>query len=222
MANLKYRCLILDHDDTTVDSSATIHYPAFCEAMRILRPSEPVPDLNGFFRKHNDPGFLVYLSDELKLTPEEFKLQFTIWRNFVKERLPLFYPGMLSFLSNYRAQGGIVVVVSHAEVTMIERDYRASGVNFFPDYIFGWHESESKRKPDPYPVITTMEQFKLQPEQLLIVDDLKWGLLMGKATGVATATAGWGHRFPEVVREMRAISDYYLETVAELAELILS
>ena len=28
---LKYRCLVLDHDDTTVDSTATVHYPCFVE-----------------------------------------------------------------------------------------------------------------------------------------------------------------------------------------------
>ena len=29
---MKYKCLVLDHDDTVVDSTASIHYPAFLEA----------------------------------------------------------------------------------------------------------------------------------------------------------------------------------------------
>ena len=30
---LKYPCLVLDHDDTTVNSTATVHYPSFVEYM---------------------------------------------------------------------------------------------------------------------------------------------------------------------------------------------
>jgi len=35
---MRYKCLLLDHDDTVVNSTATIHYPAFLEALRLLRP----------------------------------------------------------------------------------------------------------------------------------------------------------------------------------------
>ena len=35
---LRYRLLLLDHDDTTVDSTASIHYPAHVESVRALRP----------------------------------------------------------------------------------------------------------------------------------------------------------------------------------------
>ena len=38
MAPLRYRLLLLDHDDTTVDSTASIHYPAHVESVRALRP----------------------------------------------------------------------------------------------------------------------------------------------------------------------------------------
>jgi len=31
--SLKYPCLVLDHDDTTVNSTATVHYPCFVEYM---------------------------------------------------------------------------------------------------------------------------------------------------------------------------------------------
>ena len=37
---LKYQCLVLDHDDTVTDSTAVIHYPAYLDAMRQMRPGE--------------------------------------------------------------------------------------------------------------------------------------------------------------------------------------
>ena len=48
---LKYPCLVLDHDDTTVNSTATVHYPAFVEFMKIYRP-----DLPGTGRKVEIPA----------------------------------------------------------------------------------------------------------------------------------------------------------------------
>ncbi len=35
---LRYRCLVFDHDDTVMDSTREIHYPAFLKAMDALRP----------------------------------------------------------------------------------------------------------------------------------------------------------------------------------------
>ena len=36
---MKYKCLILDHDDTVVMSTPSIHYPSFIEAIKVLRPN---------------------------------------------------------------------------------------------------------------------------------------------------------------------------------------
>ena len=35
---MKYRCLIVDHDDTVVNSTATVHFPCFraCARGRLL------------------------------------------------------------------------------------------------------------------------------------------------------------------------------------------
>ena len=35
---LKYPCLVLDHDDTVVQSEATINYPFFCYILNRFRP----------------------------------------------------------------------------------------------------------------------------------------------------------------------------------------
>ncbi len=219
--NLAYQCLIIDHDDTAVDSTVTIHYPAYLEAMRILRPHYQPLGLEDFFRKHIDPGFMAYLRDELELTPEELQHELEIWRGFARERTPEFYPGMLDFLKLYRKHGGIIVVSSHSEIAVIEKDYRANDQHLIPDLIFGWDESGKKTKPNPYPVFETLTFFGLRPEQLLVLDDLKWGILMGKSAGVATAAAGWGHRIPEIIGYMRQSCDYYFETVEMLQSLVL-
>ena len=43
---LKYPCLVLDHDDTVVQSEATIHYPCF-EEFTAPAPSIPWQTMSG-------------------------------------------------------------------------------------------------------------------------------------------------------------------------------
>ena len=38
--SLKYKCLVFDHDDTTVNSTRAIHYPSFVEYMKVARPEQ--------------------------------------------------------------------------------------------------------------------------------------------------------------------------------------
>ena len=62
---------------------------------------------------------------------------------------------------------------------------------------------------------------KSTPEELLMVDDLKTGYLMAKACGVPFACAGWSDNQIPLIREfMKKNSDYYLETVMALEELL--
>lgn len=35
---LRYPCLVLDHDDTVVQSTPTVNYPSFLETLKVLRP----------------------------------------------------------------------------------------------------------------------------------------------------------------------------------------
>ncbi|WP_270639437.1 hypothetical protein [Longibaculum muris] len=69
---MKYKCLVLDHDDTIVNSTATIHYPAFIESLKILRPHLTLT-LEEYFYYNFEPGFSAFCHDVLHLTQEEME-----------------------------------------------------------------------------------------------------------------------------------------------------
>ena len=50
---LKYRCLVLDHDDTVTDSTRLIHHPAFLAYLQEVRPGVTV-SLEEYFRFSGD------------------------------------------------------------------------------------------------------------------------------------------------------------------------
>ena len=222
--SLKYKCLFLDHDDTSVNSTPEIHFQAHLEIMEKMRPDFPVPSLNQWFLKNFDPGIMEYLTGELGMDQNEIKEEYRIWRRYTENIIPEFFPGLVEILIEYRNRGGKVVVVSHSEEDLIKRDYlensRITGLDYTPDIIFGWTYDETRRKPDPYPVIEGLSRLSLDKEDAVILDDLKPGVIMGKRAGVEIAAAGWSYDIREIRNYMTDNCDFYLEKVDDLRNLL--
>ncbi len=221
--NLRYRCILIDHDDTAVDSTTAVHYPAHLEALRVLRPERTPPTVDQWLLRNFHPGIMEYLVEELAMTKAELAVEFEIWRSFTAGRTPPFYPGFLELLADYRRAGGRVAVISYSERETIERHYRTAGdPPFLPDLIFGWDDDETRRKPNPWPVQEALRLLGCSPREALIVDDLKPGILLSRACGVEFAAAGWGHRVPQIETYMRANSSVYCESVEDLRAVLFS
>ncbi len=129
------RCLVLDHDDTAVDSTAAIHYPAHLESMARLRPGVEPVTLEQWFLKNFDPGIGHYLEVELGLSEAEQLIEMSIWRAHTAAGAPRFFDGFVEVLRRFRQRGGLVTVVSHSEAATIQRHYAAAA--FAPDAIYG-------------------------------------------------------------------------------------
>lgn len=221
--SLCYRCIVLDHDDTSVRSTAAIHYPAHREVMRTIRPEQEPVSLETWFLKNFDPGIMEFLSGELGFTEEELRLEYEIWRSHTTVIDPPFFPRFLSIVSEYHRRGGIVSVVSHSDEDIIRRHYTANTdvPGFMPDMVFGWSYDESKRKPSSWPIEQIMERYGVSGSEILILDDLKPGMLMAEAAGADFAAAGWGHDIPEIRDFMQNRSMAYFHTVEEFGKFLL-
>lgn len=217
---LKYKCLILDHDDTAVKSTPEIHYPSFVEALNDLRPNEPTLTLQEFVRHCFNPGFSALCKEIIQFTEEEQRHQQAVWKQYTESNVPDFYEGFVETIQAFKRQGGIVAVVSHSERSRIERDYQIH-CGFSPDAIFGWELPEKQRKPHPYPIQQILKSFELHKSEALMVDDLRPGLEMAKSCQVDFAAAGWSHSIPEIKEQMRKESNYYFEAVEQFHAFIL-
>ncbi len=215
---MRYKCLVLDHDDTVVNSTATIHYPSFLAYLRRVRPGLHYT-LEEYFDRNFDPGVLAFFGGELGFSEQEMAEEFRFWQEYVKTRVPEAYPGIREILEHHRAAGGLIAVISHSISDNIRRDYRENSLPE-PDAIYGWELAEEQRKPHPWPMQNLMLRFGLRPEEILMVDDLKPGYDMCRACGVPFAAAGWANDVPQIETFMRRNCDFYFKTVQELNEFL--
>ena len=218
---MRFKCLCLDHDDTVVDSTASIHFPCFVQYLEQRHPEIAHRyTLEEYLAKNFSPGVVEFFTEEIGMSREELKEEEAYWQDYVRTRVPKAYPGIGELLSEFRARGGIIAVASHSFSHYIVRDYERAGLPM-PDVIYGWDLDGDKRKPSPYALLDIMERYSLSPGQILTVDDLMPGYLMSRSAGVPIAGAGWAYDVPSIAEFMRSRCDYYLSSIDELSRLVL-
>ena len=211
---MRYPCLVVDHDDTVVNSTATVHYPCFVQYTRQHFPHYRCT-LEEFFVKNFDPGVVAFFRDEVGMSEAQMRHEQEYWNAFVQDHVPQAYDGIADVLWEQKRRGGRLCVISHSYTVNILRDYRENGLPE-PDLIFGWEYPRQQRKPHPWPLLQIMERFNLAPEELLMVDDLKPGYDMAAACGVPFAAAGWANDISAIEDFMRRSCALYFKTVPEL------
>ena len=217
---MKYKCLVLDHDDTVVDSTRTVHFPCFVEYLEKYYPSfSKNYTLESYLIKNFHPGITELLVDEIGLGEEELKHEVDYWACYCKGHIPVAFSGIGRLISDFRAAGGIIVIDSHSLAEYIERDFRENRLPD-PDLIYGWDIPAEQRKPAPYTLFDIMKRYDLSPSDMLVVDDLKPGYDMARGAGVDFAAAGWAYDVPEIREFMKENCDFYLEKIEDLRHLL--
>jgi len=212
---LKYPCLVLDHDDTVVQSETTINYPFFCCILDQFRPGEKIT-LEEYIHGCSTLGFADMCRQRYQFTQQELVDEYHGWMDYVRTHIPDPYPGISEVIHRQKEAGGLVCVVSHSCDENITRDY-ITHFGILPDDIFGWDLPEEKRKPSTYPLKSIMDKYQLSPSQLLVVDDMKPAWEMASGAGVSIAFSAWGKTsFPALSREMETLCDFTFKSPKEL------
>ena len=186
---LKYRCLVLDHDDTVVQSMKTLSYPFFCIELEQFRPGATM-SFEEYVLECHRLGFADLCRERFQFTDEELKLEHKQWMEYIMAHIPTPYPGIERIIHRQKEEGGFVCVVSHSHKDNILRDYRAH-FDVLPDAIYGWELESHQRKPNPWPLENIMERYNLKASEILVIDDMKLACMMAAPLGVDVCYAGW-------------------------------
>lgn len=216
---MKYKCLITDHDDTILNSTEEVHYPAMVECLKVLRPDLSL-SFDEFAFYNFKYGFLKYATEILGMNDEEMKIEMQMWRKWTDAHRPTFFEGVREVLSDFKKAGGIIVVSSHSEKDVILKDFAGAQCPQ-PDAVFGWELPPEKRKPSLYTIEKTKEMFGIDEKQMIMLDDMPHGLKMCQKAGVDFIFADWARK-PDIIREqMRKASDYTAESFYEVKNIIM-
>ncbi|MBQ9761606.1 MAG: HAD family hydrolase [Oscillospiraceae bacterium] len=212
---LKYPCLVLDHDDTVVQSEKTIGYPFFCQILSQYRPGSFI-SFQDYVRDCHNYGFADMCRQNWQFTEQELVDEYRGWMEYVRTHIPAPFPGIGTIIRRQKEAGGLICVVSHSSIENITRDYNVHfGIQ--PDAIYGWDLPEHQRKPNPYPLLDIMERYHLSPKEMLVVDDMKLAWMMARPLNVPIAFAGWGKvEFPDLSQEMCQLCDYSFDSTEKL------
>jgi len=216
---LKYPCLVLDHDDTVVQSETTINYPYFCYILDQFRPGATIT-LEEYVQGCFHPGFAGMCREKFQFTEQELVDEYAGWKEHIRTHIPAPFPGIERIIRRQKEEGGIVCVVSHSSAENITRDYRTH-FGILPDDIYGWDLPEHQRKPSTYPLEHIMTKYNLKPEQLLVVDDLKPAWEMAHGAGVPIAFAAWSKQeVPQILAEMTRLCDFAFSSTKDLEKFL--
>ena len=216
---LKYPCLVLDHDDTVVQSELTVNLPYFLLTLDSFRPGATISAeeyADGCYRM----GFANMCRQRFSFTEQEILEEYMGWKEYIKTHIPDPFPGIGDVIRKQKALGGKVCVVSHSCNENITRDY-SRNFGILPDEIFGWDLPEELRKPNDYALKAIMENYGFSPQELLVVDDMKLAYTMAKKQQVPIAFAAWGRKnCPAICEEMRRICDFSFDTPQEFGNFL--
>lgn len=212
---LKYPCLVLDHDDTLVQSEATVNYPYFVSILDQFRPGTTIT-LEQYVHGCCHLGFSEMCRQWYGFTEQELLDEYKGWQGYIQDHIPAPFPGIAHLIHRYKEAGGIICVVSHSCNDNITRDY-ATHFGIQPDAIFGWDYPEHQRKPSTFPLEQIMARYQLKPRELLVVDDMKPAWEMASKAGVPIAFAAWGREdYPAISEEMTRLCNFTFHSPEEL------
>ena len=212
---LKFPCLVLDHDDTAVQTLKTLSYPFWCLELEQFRPGTSM-SLADYVRECHRLGFGDMCREIFHFTEAELKQEHSQWMDYIMQNVPEPFPGIEAVIRRQKEAGGMLFVVSHSHEDNILRDYDVHfGIR--PDGIYGWERPAHERKPNPFPLVDIMEKFGFRPEEILVVDDMQLACQMADPLGIQVAFAGWDDMgVPELREEMRKRCAYSFHSTKDL------
>ena len=216
---LKYPCLVLDHDDTVVQTERSIGYPYFLAYLQKIRPGAQL-SFQQYVLDCQNMLFPDMCREKWGFTEEEQREEYAGWQEYCRSHIPPIFPGIDRIIRRQKAEGGLVCVASLSSLENITRDYRHH-FGFLPDAIYHNDLPRHQRKPNPWPLEDLMEKFSLKPADILMVDDMKMGWSMASALGTDTAYAAWGRQdFPDLMTEMKEICSFSFDSTEEFEDFL--
>lgn len=102
------------------------------------------------------------------------------------------YPNVMNTLTQLKEKGYILTIASSRSHRSLAEYIENLGLSDIISYTLG-ADDVTKGKPDPEPVVKTLDKFNLKAEEALVVGDTTFDIAMGRNAGTRTCAVTYGN-----------------------------
>jgi phosphoglycolate phosphatase len=149
--------------------------------------------------------------------PLWFRTYREVFAEYEPQMVPALFPGVKETLAELHARGNILTVASSRETDSLKNFLRKMGIAQYFDYVLG-AEDVVNAKPNPEPVLKTLEHFGLTGPECLVVGDMPVDIQMGLGAGALTCGVTFGNSSREALSAAGA--NYVIDSFDKLLSII--
>lgn len=187
---LRKKCLILDHDDTIINSQESIHYPLFVDVLKILRPNIIPIDFEKFIELSNELGFVKMCRMLYHYNEKEIQFEYEHWKIHSSLIEAPAFEGIKEFLTAFIEIGGVIIVYTMNSKQNVIKDYERL-FNFVPNRIISHDQYYILRKPYRLSILKELHNLNLTVEDCIFIDDTPMLLELKHRLNMDFIAANW-------------------------------
>ena len=131
--------------------------------------------------------------------------------------VPALFPGVKDTLADLHSKGYILTVASSRGTSSLNEFLEAMGLAPYISYVLG-AEDVTHAKPNPEPVLKTLEHFGLKGPEALVVGDMPVDIRMGLGAGAFTCGVTFGNSSREALNAAGA--NYVIDHFSEISSIV--
>lgn len=211
----KINTVLFDLDGTLINTNDVI-IQSFQHTFRtVLGHEKPVEEIISTF---GEPLALT-MKKMLDIDPNE---AVEIYRDFHYkhfEELITIFPGIPELVKELKRRGFRLGIVTSRlrRTTMQALEY--FGLDQYFDYVLTADDTD-KHKPDPTPVLMTLEKLQAKPDEAIMVGDSIFDILSARNAGVKSVLVGWSEAANHSELSGDAAPDHIIQEAREILDLI--
>lgn len=161
--------------------------------------------------KEMNPGI-----DEADI-PAWMKMYREVFDGLKHQIVPVLFPGVKETLAGLHKKGIILTVASSRGKVSLNDFLMAMGIAPYFDYVLG-AEDVVNAKPNPEPVLKTLERFGVTGPECLVVGDMPVDIQMGLGAGAVTCGVTFGNSSREALEAAGA--HYVIDSFDKILSII--
>lgn len=215
---MNIKLVIFDFDGTIADTRKAIVI-AKQETMKVLglnvADEETCASTIGFSSKIGFRKIYPELSEQM------LDLCVSTYRKIFDEKKktipPTLFPDVAEILALLKEKGILTTIASSRNNASLKEFLDKMNIAHFFPYMLGG-EDTAFLKPNPEPVLKTLNDLSYKPEQTLVIGDMPMDVAMGRNAGTFTCGVTYGNSSRKQLLEAGA--DYVIDRIADLADII--